>query len=328
MTPDVQASEFTCRVCGGPSASHFTALEMMYGTREAFDYFTCAACGCVQIANIPDDLGRHYRDGYYSFVVAKNDRGARARKLARKVVFSGANLPPVRSALERHSADARLLLRYMSLLPDRNARILDVGAGNGRIVRSLRDLGYRNALGVDAFIPSDIVDGAGLVVRRCDLSAVDGEWNLISFNHSLEHMPDQIGTLRVARRLLAKGGQILVRVPVAEGEAWRTYGANWIQLDPPRHLFLHTQQSLRTLAEHSGLTVTDTCFDSTAYQFWGSELVNRDVALFDPGSPRPSKSTLRKLERRARALNINGQGDQVAAVMAPRLDSHPTEASA
>jgi hypothetical protein len=41
---------------------------MLYATREMFTYILCEGCGCLQIAEIPPDLGRFYPSHYYSFV--------------------------------------------------------------------------------------------------------------------------------------------------------------------------------------------------------------------------------------------------------------------
>ena len=58
-----------CRICGADKVSErITAREMMFGTREEFEYFCCGSCGTLQIADIPDDLGRFYAsETYYSF---------------------------------------------------------------------------------------------------------------------------------------------------------------------------------------------------------------------------------------------------------------------
>jgi len=48
-----------CRICGADEVSErITAREMMFGTREAFEYFPCGSCGTLQVADIPEDLGR------------------------------------------------------------------------------------------------------------------------------------------------------------------------------------------------------------------------------------------------------------------------------
>ena len=62
-------SERACRACGNAegNTAHFPK-EMMFGWREVFEYFECGRCGCLQIAEIPADLGKYYpRDAYYSY---------------------------------------------------------------------------------------------------------------------------------------------------------------------------------------------------------------------------------------------------------------------
>ncbi|MDO8971391.1 MAG: hypothetical protein Q7U74_11930, partial [Saprospiraceae bacterium] len=56
-----------CRICNNTQGNPtFTAREMMYGSREKFEYFQCAHCGCLQITAIPPDLSKYYPPGYYS----------------------------------------------------------------------------------------------------------------------------------------------------------------------------------------------------------------------------------------------------------------------
>src|SRR4051794_31989370 len=38
----------------------FGAREMMFGTREKFEYRACLTCGSLHLATIPSDFGRFY----------------------------------------------------------------------------------------------------------------------------------------------------------------------------------------------------------------------------------------------------------------------------
>ena len=97
----------------------------------------------------------------------------------------------------------------------------------------LRAMGF-NAIGTDIFVKTETP-----YVRRSSLEDIESGWDLIMFHHSLEHMTDHIEVLRSAKEKLAAGGACLVRIPVANW-AWQHYGANWVQLDAPRHLIIHT----------------------------------------------------------------------------------------
>ena len=67
-----------------------------------------------------------------------------------------------------------------------------MGAGSGGHVLELRDAGIAGAIGPDPFLKQDVVvDGETLVYRRTP-KEMTGTLDLITFQHSLEHMAQQI----------------------------------------------------------------------------------------------------------------------------------------
>ena len=310
-----------CRVCGSAhDPERLSAREMMFGSREAFDYAMCRACGCLQIAQIPTDLDRHYPSAYYQ--IAEAPLGAVPDWCSTMLGCAiPVTMPFARFATPaaRDAALARRALDYYfpARRPALDAHILDVGCGSGSFLRALGAAGYTDLLGVDPFY-SAASDDDSIEVRRAALAALDGvgRWDLVMFHHSLEHVADQAGTLRAAARLLAPDGVLLVRIPVVPSAAWVEYGVDWVQLDAPRHLYLHSEQSLRIAARAAGLTLVDLRHDSTGFQFRGSELYRRDVPLFGAHPNRPSYSSaeLRAFDRRAATANALGLGDQVACL--------------
>ncbi|HUA56815.1 MAG TPA: class I SAM-dependent methyltransferase [Candidatus Sulfotelmatobacter sp.] len=315
-----------CRICGGAAAHRVVAREMMFGTRERFDYVECADCGCLQIAAIPADLARFYPSAYHGRV-AGLDHGGPVKRWARRVV-AGPILAVAPGLARRHPAlahYARFLAPYRRLGIGPRDRILDVGAGGGQHVAALRAFGFAGARGVDRFIAADVRDRRGeLLVRRGDVADADADagFALIELNHSLEHMPDQADTLARCRALLAPGGMIRVRVPTVSSEAWARYGADWVQLDAPRHLYLHSHRSLAVAAAKAGLAVASLACDSTAFQFWGSEQYRRDVALdaptsyaVDPAASIFTPADIARFEAEALQLNAAQRGDQIDVVL-------------
>ena len=109
----------------------------------------------------------------------------------------------------------------------------------------------------------------------------------------------------------------MLRIPVASSAAFATYGADWVQLDAPRHLYLYTAKSLEYLARAAGFALFKVVDDSSAFQFWASEQYRQDIALRDPRSygvnPTRSMFTAQQIDaftRHADELNASGQGDQ------------------
>jgi hypothetical protein len=101
-------------------------------------------------------------------------------------------------------------------------------------------------------------------------------------------------------------------VPVADSDAWREYGAHWFQLDAPRHLHLHTRQSMQVLASQAGAVIVSSHCDSDLNQFLISERYRRGLPMLPaPGEAGVfSAAQLRAWAARARQLNAAGRGDQ------------------
>ncbi|WP_131806489.1 class I SAM-dependent methyltransferase, partial [Mycobacteroides abscessus] len=150
-------------------------------------------------------------------------------------------------------------------------RILDVGCGSGALLDRLARVGFSSLLGADPFIAADGQSREGIPLLRRYLGEVTGEFDLVMFNHSLEHMPDPVSTLQIAARKLATGGMCLARVPTTSSEAWSVYGADWVQADAPRHMVIPSRRGMALAAERAGLRVLRAFDDSTFGQFTGSE---------------------------------------------------------
>jgi hypothetical protein len=76
---------------------------------------------------------------------------------------------------------------------------------------------------------------------------------------------------------------------------------------------------MRLLGESVGLSCEGVAYDSTAFQFWGSEQYLRGIALDDPRSysvsPKSSlfsDSDILRFEAEAAKLNFEGKGDSAA----------------
>lgn len=300
---------------------------MMFGTKDKFDYLECAACGTVQIVKIPD-LSLYYPEDYYSFDAFANPNLrmrlglilARAYHAWKKSSLSrrGARIVPfIATRLDRLDLESGLIdmglglssVLRLDLRP--TSRILDVGCGEGKLLSVLSDLGFRSLTGADAFINGDRSYPNGVKIFKRDLENIEGEYDVIMFHHSFEHLPDPGRALRAVREKLAEGGVCLIRIPIVS-YAWEKYGVNWVGLDPPRHLHLFSEKSFRSLTEREGLMVEKAVYDSTSFQFSGSEQYLQNIPLMAkrPENSIFTKQQMRQWAREARRLNAAGRGDQ------------------
>jgi SAM-dependent methyltransferase len=318
--------DMTCRICGSKDNNiTYEIREMMIGLREKFLYFLCSSCGCLQIAEIPNSMSKYYPSSYYSFSNEPSTENRlmkwARRERARYAVFNEGAVGKL-----IYEKVPNLALRSLSTLRlMQDSRILDVGCGSGSVLYALRQIGFKTLLGIDPNIDEHIHYENEVSILKSSIHDLTGEWDVIMFHHSFEHASDPLDTLHSVSRLLSKEGVCIIRIPIVSSYAWEHYGVHWVQLDAPRHFFLHSVDSLTLLSEKAGLVVENTVFDSTAIQFWGSEQYLRDIPLFSDRSYAVntskaifSKEQIDAYTERAHQLNLEHQGDQAAFYLRKR----------
>jgi SAM-dependent methyltransferase len=283
---------------------------MMFGTRERFAYRDCAACGSLHIAAVPADLARHYPQDYYSFRPAflRTPRGVWLRRLYARWVT--ASVPRAQGyAYHRHAFLYWTPLCGMTL----ESRILDLGCGGGVLLSRMRSFGFSDLTGADPYAPGEI-DLPGFRVRRAELAAIEDKFDLIMMHHTLEHVADPRTTLIAARERLRPGGKVLVRLPLAGSAAHRKFGADWFNLDAPRHLAIPSVAGMERVAARAGLRLVHRGFDSVESGFSASENYRKNLA--GPEAKKTPRARKRANRRLAREMDARGEGDSGVFVFA------------
>ena len=202
----------------------------------------CRRCRLVYLNPRPADgeSGRTYPDDYHAF---------RFRRASFGLVYR------VRRRLE-----ARRLLRWCRGLPA-DARVLDVGCGDGFHLGLLREFGEPGwrLEGVDADARAVApARAAGLAVHAggVEASGLPAEaYHLILLVMVVEHLPDPAATLRHVAGLLAPGGRVVVVTDNAGSPDFAAFGGrHWGGYHFPRHTYLFDRATLARLGTAAGLT--------------------------------------------------------------------------
>jgi SAM-dependent methyltransferase len=309
----------SCRICRHSGEfKTYIVREMMFGLGETYEYFQCQACGCLQIKDIPENISKYYPKEYYALqkLEVQDAPAFKAwlrKKRAASYVQGNVNLEPLWALLFGRKDFFTWLKALRAGFDD---KILDIGAGNGGFLRDLRLFGYTDLTGVDPFIDEDLRYAPGLVVLKRGTQDLQGPYDRITANHSLEHVSEPLIMLKEIHRLLKPDGRALIRVPLATSYAWEHYGVDWVQLDAPRHFFLHSLQSIALLADQAGFKITRTDYDSLDFSLWGSEQYKKNIPLNDPNSYNVSRKNsifsrweILSMRAKARKLNRERRGD-------------------
>jgi SAM-dependent methyltransferase len=310
-----------CKVCGNKEHNKLHQVrEMQLGLREMFTYMECSSCGLMQLQDIPDNLGKYYpNEGYYSFnsgldIRPKPDTLRKLKasyliygknKLAGSILSVGYKMPDYYNWIKNAG------VQY-------NNAILDVGTGNGSLLLDLFKIGFTNLTGIDPFIDNDLQYGDIHVYKKSVFEITD-QYDFIMLHHAFEHMDEPLKVLQQLFKMLKKGKCLLIRTPVMGGYSWKKYGVNWMDLDAPRHLIIHSIKSMKLLAAQAGFELRNTVFDGNYMSLIGSDQYTKDIALNAANSysvkkeaASYSKEDIENFKKITQESNKNDQADQAA----------------
>ena len=289
---DLGYKKHRCRICCNEGYFQtYQVREMFYGTRDEFEYFSCPNCNCLQISEIPDNVGKYYEDGYYSF--SQQDIGTSEEALA--------------PATEHEM-------------------ILDVGCGSGQWLLEKAKEGYDNLYGCDPFIDSENSYYGRVTIYKSTIHEIPGEkrFDVIRMADSLEHMEDPEEALKSVARLLKDDGYIEIRVPSWPNFTFDMFGAHWIHLDAPRHMWIPSADAMEYIAERAGLKIRERECDSNEgsvilsflYQH-GIPMSEMTDEIFDSCF---SKNDRRAIREAIFDANCRGEGDHAVYKLEKRTD--------
>lgn len=293
-----------CKFCGSSDQIQHLAEERMFKKGGEFTYLECLSCGSLQLETIPTDLSPFYSSDYYSFLDLSYSSPFRRfiKKLRMKAFYKfGSRFfePSYGYWLKR-------------IRPKFSDRIADIGCGNGQLLYEFYASGFQDLHGFDPFIHKEKVISPSLTIWKKTIEESDLKFDLIMMHHSFEHMPDPNDILKVCFERLKSGGRLLIRTPVSDAQVWKDAGVYWVQLDAPRHLIIPSSAGLEISAKNVGFVLDEIEFDSSAFQFWGTELYKKGLPL-DQNliNKNFSKEEMDSFNKKAFLFNQEGKGDQV-----------------
>ena len=307
-----------CKICNNVEGNAvYEVKEQMFGFPEVFTYLECGNCKCLQLMDIPENPTKYYPLNYYSFDTVINTENWLSQYLKKKRAehfLYRKNFPGWLSGLKYGFPPYCDWFKIAGV--KFNSSILDVGSGNGKLIIDLGKAGYKNLTGIDPYIEKDIYPSAHVRILKKDIEEVTGKFEFIMLNHSFEHMDEPLKILKDLKNILSPTGVLLIRIPTVSSYAWRTYRENWVQLDAPRHIFLHSLESMKLLADQAGFNIREIKFDSSEFQFEGSEQYKMGIPLMDEksflkGNPLFTEQERINFKLKAEELNNKNDGDSV-----------------
>ncbi len=204
----------------------------------------CRKCGLVY-ANprlIESELKKRYGAGY----------------------FFGEYLPLFRADAFSYSLDVikdhySLYLSILTKYFQPGKRLLDIGCGAGFFLKAAELAGWSVAGTETSEAASDYARAVTKVKvfygNLEEIRLAPESYDAVTMLDILEHLPDPMGTLKQARRVLKKGGILIVNTPDYQSLSRVFLGKTWAVLSPAEHLYYFAEKTLRLALGQAGFRV-------------------------------------------------------------------------
>ncbi len=241
--------ETDCPVCGNNQGhAVLIARDNLLGHPGTFREVLCPECGLLYLNPRPSpaEIARYYA-GEYAPYLKRPKPARRIPRIAKMFV-----------RLRYHGSDLRTRLKK-DAFRGQKGRVLDVGCGAGAFLYRLKELGWETC-GVE--IDPRAVETArklGLDVHAGMLEQANfpsRHFDVVTALHVLEHIHFPRAFLTEIWRVLKPGGLLYIEVPNLRSFNFRVFGAQWFNLDAPRHLCSYWRKPLVRLLRATGFRVT------------------------------------------------------------------------
>ena len=244
---DLELISVKCCVCDVDNAE-FVGSGEDFEYRTSADVFTavqCRSCGLVYLNPRPTvaEFGRIYPPSYHAFDFSEEEFGF---------------VHKVRSRLE-----AKRLLEFCKGLPV-DAKILDVGCGDGFHLKLLRDFGEKtwDLQGLDASEKAvEVAKKSGINVHfgtAEENNLPENFYDLAFLIQTVEHVEKPYAVLSAVCKLLKLNGKLVIVTDNTDSLDFRFFKKSyWGGYHFPRHWNLFNQKSLKKLAEKTGFEIAE-----------------------------------------------------------------------
>ena len=228
----------TCPNCPG------AATEPVFAIRRGNHVVRCTRCG-LQFAEVYPDI-----------------------RTADAEVYTGDYFKPAIGKLKEREAVFNELLTEIESLLERRGRLLDVGAGEGTLLRVASDRGWQaEGTEISSAMVEHVRATVGATVHAGVLEEIALEprsFDVIIMNHVLEHVKNPRTTLEKVAQLLRPEGVARIEVPNIASLSSRDKNIQsrlrikpnpWKHYDTGHHFWFFTPGTLRATIEGAGLSV-------------------------------------------------------------------------
>lgn len=246
MQPSIEVEQTPCPICktlatknvaSGTDREYFTSPDL-------YHVVECASCKLLYLNPRPTkrELSRIYPQNYHSYIIDTEPK---------KISFL------TKMRYRAHTKRFGKILKYIQTT--QKIDLLDVGCGDGWMMHLFKQAAPDRITTYGVEISPDVCNmarGMGNTVYcgRIEDVKFDRSFDLVNFNHVIEHVSDPYEVTLKSYEILKPGGLLVYETPNADtvDRSW-FHHSNWGAYHFPRHWYFFTPDSLRHLGESVGL---------------------------------------------------------------------------
>lgn len=252
-----------CPVCQQVSwSAYLVNRDRLYPeeARKEYNLYRCNTCHLVKILpeHSPDEIKTFYPIDYMAYDSPQKIERTKFRQRLREGIlakelgypFRPIQVPVITSLLKGRFYDVP---EYVS-----DGRALDIGAGSGKYLNRLKELGWETygiEMNENAYQTMVQQGHKGYLGMIEEVELPEAYFDFASLSEVIEHMRRPKEALKKVYSCLKPGGCVYLSTPNMSSVFARLMGAYWYPLDTPRHLQLFNPHNLRMLLESCGLVL-------------------------------------------------------------------------
>lgn len=240
-----------CPICNSSGPEKYLETQDYFLTKERFKIYRCPKCAFLFTNLYPEleNLSDYYESEEYLSHSGK-------RKSLKDYLYRWVKGFAIKSKYKK----------VVETASESHGKILDYGCATGEFLNYCKSKGWKT-LGIE---PNEqagnfAADRYGIEVRKGFKEVAEDDFDVLTFWHVLEHIPDLNEVLQFSGKVLKSSGTLVIAVPNINSWDAEHYGAYWAALDVPRHLYHFSEDSMENLLSKNDFKLTRTIpmkFDS------------------------------------------------------------------
>jgi SAM-dependent methyltransferase len=234
-----------CRFCASEKHEKCFELSDIFGDKYSIQY--CQVCSAYFLYPPPtkEQLARAYDDSYYG----KGDEK-----------FSSSLFENILDIFRKKRA------KKTAKSLQSGAKVLDIGCGNGKYLDFVSKYGDFQLFGIE--MPGNSAKRAAKIPNmQLHIGKIESAnfpedyFDAISLFHVFEHLEEPLKTIEIISKIAKKNARFQISFPNIDSFQAKRFKADWLHLDPPRHLlYFKPKDFIKLMKKHGFELVKESYF--------------------------------------------------------------------